>query len=85
MNVNMKVKFVDSQKKAYSKINVLIKEEFIFSMLIKSFSVNFALKEDIDNVIKFIIVVGIAKINQKITLSVQYNRTTNKIIKVKKY
>ena len=85
MNVNMKVKFVDSQKKAYSKINVLIKEEFIFSMLIKSLSVNFALKEDIDNVIKFIIVVGIAKINQKITLSVQYNRTTNKIIKVKKY
>ena len=52
-------------------------------MLIKSFSVNFALKEDIDNVIKFIIVVRIAKINQKKTFSVQYNKTTNKIIKVK--
>ena len=54
-------------------------------MLIKSLSVNFALKEDIDNVIKFIIVVRIAKINQKKTFSVQYNKTTNKIIKVKKY
>ena len=52
-------------------------------MLIKSLSVNFALKEDIDNVIKFIIVVRIAKINQKKTFSVQYNKTTNKIIKVK--
>ena len=59
----MKVKFVDSKKNVFSKINVLITEEFIFSMLIKSLSVNFALKEVIDNVIKFIIVVGIAKIN----------------------
>ena len=59
----MKVKFVDSKKNVFSKINVLITEEFIFSMLIKSLSVNFALKEDIDNVIKFIIVVRIAKIN----------------------
>jgi hypothetical protein len=59
----MKEKFVDFKKNVFSKINVLITEEFIFSMLIKSLSVNFALKKDIDNVIKFIIVVGIAKIN----------------------
>ncbi len=54
---------MDFKKNVFSKINVLITEEFIFSMLIKSLSVNFALKKDIDNVIKFIIVVGIAKIN----------------------
>ena len=62
LNVNMKVKYAGSKKNVYSKKKELKLEEFIFSMLIKSLFVNFAFKEDINNVINFIIALTIIHI-----------------------